>query len=108
MASPGLRLFSWTCPSSAYRPVSSPGAFAAPIGWMSVKRIVAGDLSAHFYFGAVVVGLIFPVVVVLYSVHAGIASIPPALLMTAILGGLIGDLTVRYCILKGGLYSPLI
>jgi formate-dependent nitrite reductase membrane component NrfD len=81
---------------------------ASPIGWMSVKRIVAGDLSVPFYLGAVLVGLIFPVAVVLYSVQAGITSVSPALLMTAILGGLIGDLTVRYCILKGGLYSPLI
>ncbi len=81
---------------------------ASPIGWMSVKRIVAGDLAVHFYFGAVVVGLIFPVSVVLFSVYVGIASVSPALLMAAILGGLIGDLTVRYCILKGGLYSPVI
>lgn len=81
---------------------------ASPIGWMSVKRIVAGDLSLPFYFGAVVVGLLFPVGVVLCSVHAGISSVSPAILLSAILGGLVGDLTVRYCILKGGLYSPLI
>jgi formate-dependent nitrite reductase membrane component NrfD len=81
---------------------------ASPVGWMSVKRIVAGDLSMHFYFGAVAIGLIFPVAVVLYSVHAGIGAVSPALLIAAILCGLIGDLTVRYCILKGGLYSPVI
>jgi hypothetical protein len=56
----------------------------------------------------VVVGLLFPVGVVLCSVHAGISSVSPAILLSAILGGLVGDLTVRYCILKGGLYSPLI
>ncbi len=81
---------------------------ASSVGWMSVKRIVAGDLSMHFYLGSVLIGLIFPVTVVLYSFYAGITEVSPALLITAIFCGLIGDLTVRYCILKGGLYSPVI
>jgi formate-dependent nitrite reductase membrane component NrfD len=72
-----------------------------------VKRIIAGDLALHFYIGAVIIGLIFPIIVVLYSLSVGIASVAPLLLLAAIACGLIGDLTIRYCILKGALYSPV-
>jgi formate-dependent nitrite reductase membrane component NrfD len=81
---------------------------ASKIGKDSVKRIVAGDLAFHFYFGAIIVGLLFPIAVVLYSWSAGIGSVPASLLVLAIACGLVGDLTVRYCILKGALYSPVV
>lgn len=81
---------------------------SSKIGKDSVKRIVAGDLALLFFVGAVFIGLIIPISVVLYSLTVGIASVPVALLLMAIVCGLVGDLTVRYCILKGGLYSPVI
>jgi len=81
---------------------------SSAIGWASVKRIIAGDLALHFYIGAVIIGLIFPIIVVLYSLSVGIASVAPLLLLAAIACGLVGDLTIRYCILKGALYSPVI
>jgi anaerobic dimethyl sulfoxide reductase subunit C (anchor subunit) len=81
---------------------------SSKIGKESVKRIVAGDLALLFFVGAVFIGLILPIFMVLYSLSAGITSVPVALLLVAIVCGLIGDLTVRYCILKGGLYSPVI
>lgn len=81
---------------------------SSKIGKDSVKRIVAGDLALLFFVGAVFIGLIIPISVVLYSLTVGIASVPVALLLMAIVCGLLGDLTVRYCILKGGLYSPVI
>lgn len=81
---------------------------SSPIGWISVKKIVAGDLALHFYLGAVIIGLVFPIIVVLYSLSVGIASVAPALILAAVACGLIGDLTIRYCILKGALYSPVV
>jgi formate-dependent nitrite reductase membrane component NrfD len=81
---------------------------SSKIGKDSVKRIVAGDLALLFFVGAVFIGLILPISVVLYSLTVSIASVPVALLFMAIVCGLVGDLTVRYCILKGGLYSPVI
>ncbi|MGD8982744.1 MAG: dimethyl sulfoxide reductase anchor subunit [Desulfobacteraceae bacterium] len=81
---------------------------SSAIGWASVKRIIAGDLALHFYLGAVIIGLVFPIIVVLYSLSVGIASVAPALILAAVACGLIGDLTIRYCILKGALYSPVV
>jgi formate-dependent nitrite reductase membrane component NrfD len=81
---------------------------SSPTGWISVKRIIAGDLALHFYLGVLIIGLIFPVIVVLYSISVGIASVAPALILAAVASGLIGDLTIRYCILKAALYSPVV
>ena len=81
---------------------------SSAIGWASVKRIIAGDLALHFYIGAVIIGLIFPIIVVLYSLSVGITSVAPILLLAAIACGLVGDLMIRYCILKGALYSPVV
>ena len=83
-------------------------ASSSAVGWESVKRLIAGDLALHFYLGAVIIGLIFPIIVVLYSLSVGIASVPPLLLLAAIASGLLGDLMIRYCILKGALYSPVV
>lgn len=77
-------------------------------GWASVKRIIAGDLAGHFYIGAILLGLVVPIIVVLYSLSVGAASVPTSLYLAAIACGLIGDLTIRYCILKGALYTPII
>ena len=77
-------------------------------GLTSVKRIVSGDLAIHFYLGVVIIGLVFPVTVVLYSISVGATLVGSPLFLAAIVCGLIGDLTMRYCIMKGALYSPLI
>lgn len=83
-------------------------ASVSVIGKRSIKRIVAGDLSILFYVGAVCVGLALPMVVLLYSLSAGIQAVPYGMVLLAILCGLIGDLSIRYCILKGALYPPVI
>jgi len=77
-------------------------------GLTSVKRIVSGDLAIHFYLGVVIIGLVFPVTVVVYSISVGATLVGSPLFLAAIVCGLIGDLTMRYCIMKGALYSPLI
>jgi hypothetical protein len=46
--------------------------------------------------------------VVVVSLKSGIENIPPGILLAAIFCELIGDLTMRYLILKGALYNPLI
>jgi surface polysaccharide O-acyltransferase-like enzyme len=79
---------------------------SSAIGWASVKRIIAGDLALHFYIGAVIIGLIFPIIVVLYSLSVGIASVAPLLLLAAIACGLIGDLTIWNEYLSVGSKTP--
>ena len=74
----------------------------------SVRRFTRGDLILPFYLGVVIIGMVIPAVVVGYSFSEGVDSTPTGLFVAAIACEFIGDLTMRYCILKGGLYSSLI
>ncbi len=70
----------------------------------SVELILFGRAALPFYLGAVVVGLIIPIVI------GGLAyfyNIPHGLLGLVGLFSLIGDLSIIYCIAKAGLYRPL-
>jgi hypothetical protein len=60
------------------------------------------------WFVVVLIGLVLPAVVVVISLNTGIENIPPAVLYIAIFCELLGDLAMRYLILKGALYNPLI
>jgi len=78
------------------------------IGKISVQRIVSGEYWALMWFVVVLLGLIFPVVVVIISLNTGIENMPSVVLYLAIFCELIGDLTMRYLILKQGVYAPLV
>lgn len=70
----------------------------------SVELILFGRAALPFYLGAVVGGLIIPIVI------GGLAyfyNIPHGLLGLVGLFSLIGDLSIIYCIAKAGLYRPL-
>lgn len=82
--------------------------YSSVIGSGSVLRILTGDLALYFYGGVVVIGLVLPLIVLGFSISGGPATISPSIVLGAIICGLIGDLTMRYCIMKGALYSPLI
>ena len=56
----------------------------------------------------VLLGLIFPIVVVVISFITGIENMPAVVLYLSIFCELIGNLTMRYLILKQGVYAPLI
>lgn len=74
----------------------------------AIRRIVRGDLTLLFYLGVIFVGLIYPLTVAGLSFTLGIGVLSSGVIMAAIVCGCIGDLSMRYCILKGALYSPLI
>lgn len=74
----------------------------------SISEILRGYLSPFFYIGVVLIGIIVPLAVVIYAFIKGIGSVPVYLLIIAIVFELIGDLCIRYCILRGGLYAPLV
>ena len=76
-------------------------------GKASVRMIVAGRMALAFWIGVALLGTAFPAAVALATWAAGL-SIPPALLFVLIAFELAGDLTLRYCILKAGLYAPLV
>jgi len=71
----------------------------------SIERMVKGDQAGLFWGGVVLVGFVYPCVVNMMGLAGGIA---PGVLVTAVLCEGLGDLSMRYCILKSALYAPLI
>ncbi len=77
-------------------------------GKASVKRMLMGDLSKYFYIGVVLIGLCIPLLVWAFSFTGATGAGAKLLYLLSMLCGLTGDLTMRYCIMKGGYYSPLL
>lgn len=75
---------------------------------VSIKGILTGVFSAYFYVGVVAVGIIIPLIITLFVWANEAASFSGSLLFLRFACVMIGDLAMRYSIMKGALYSPLI
>jgi hypothetical protein len=75
---------------------------------MSIKSILIGSFSATFYIGVIAVGIMIPLIITLSLWANGGANPSGGLLCLRFLCVIIGDLAMRYTIMKGALYSPLI
>jgi formate-dependent nitrite reductase membrane component NrfD len=82
--------------------------YGTTTGKVSVREIVSGRWWPLMWFVVVALGLVLPIGVVTNSFVVGLENIPVAILYISIFCELIGDLSVRYLILKYGLYSSLI
>ena len=74
---------------------------------VSVRQIVTGKWAILFWVVVVSLAMVLPLVVTLSNWVAGLA-IPVSLLYIVIILELMGDLALRYCVLRSGFYSPLI
>lgn len=75
-------------------------------GKQSVLEQIRGSMAPVFWIGVVALGIIIPLIIVFSSYFIGEAS--ALLLVTGVLCEIVGGLALRYCILKGGAYIPLI
>jgi formate-dependent nitrite reductase membrane component NrfD len=82
--------------------------YTNPTGRISVQEIVSGKFKGLIWLGVVTLGLVIPIIVIAASLLAGIEKTPVEIFYLAILCEMVGDLTLRYLILKDGLYSPLV
>ncbi|MBI2850534.1 MAG: dimethyl sulfoxide reductase anchor subunit [Chloroflexi bacterium] len=82
--------------------------YTNPTGRLSVQSIIFGRFKALMWLVVVLLGLALPMTIVVISFNTGIENMPAGALYLSIFCELLGDLTLRYLILKGGLYSPLI
>jgi len=74
----------------------------------SVKRLLAGDSALRFYLGVVVVGIIIPLIITIVFWSGGAENLGGGTLFIRFLCVLLGDLTMRYSIMKSAIYTPLI
>jgi len=72
----------------------------------AVARVVGGNIAVIFWVGVVLLGVIIPIAISVTTLFASEAS--AALLITAVVSEILGGLALRYVILKGGMYSPLV
>jgi formate-dependent nitrite reductase membrane component NrfD len=82
--------------------------YVSPAGSKSVREITIGRWSALFWIGVATIGVAIPLAVVISSLVIGLEAMPAVAIFIAIICGLLGDLTMRYLILRLALYSPLI
>ncbi len=75
---------------------------------MSIKGILTGVFSAYFYVGVVAVGILIPLIITLFVWGDEATTISGGLLFLRFICVMIGDLAMRYSVMKGALYSPLI
>lgn len=76
------------------------------VGKQSVLFQLRGSISPIFWVGVVMLGIIVPAIIAVYSVFA--AEIAAMILIAGIVCEVIGHIMVKYCILKSGIYNPII
>jgi formate-dependent nitrite reductase membrane component NrfD len=82
--------------------------YTSSLGQTTIRHMVAGRWSPVFWGMVVVLGMAVPLAAVIMSLVVGLEDANMSFLYAAILSGLIGDLAMRYLLLKCGLYGPLI
>jgi formate-dependent nitrite reductase membrane component NrfD len=84
----------------------SSGRRAGGAARESVSQLVAGRISPSFYGGTVLAGIVLPIALTLGRDALG----GPDLVLLAAIGvaSLVGDFYVKYCIVKAGVYVPLV
>jgi len=80
--------------------------YMGPTGKRSVIEIVKRQIAPILWVGVILCGIIIPLAISISSYFVGEASV--SLLITTISCVLIGVFSFNYCLLKGGMYGPLI
>jgi len=74
-------------------------------GRKSVMDQMRGMAAPAFWIGVIGLGIVAPLAAALFGYLSG--EVIPAVLMTGVICEIIGGLSVRYCLLRTGLYKPL-
>jgi formate-dependent nitrite reductase membrane component NrfD len=80
--------------------------YTSPTAKLSIQELVKGPSAPMFWGGLIVIGLVIPAVISL----AGIVGIevPDILLIIAIAAHTLGAFALKYCLLRVGIYRPLL
>lgn len=81
--------------------------YGSKAGEVSVREIVVGRWWVLFWIVVALLGVAFPLGVVSSTIVSGLEAIPAVFLGLSIFFELLGDVTLRYLILRNGYYNPL-
>jgi sulfite dehydrogenase (quinone) subunit SoeC len=76
------------------------------VGKQTVFEQIRGQNAPVFWIGIVILGLVIPVAVSILALASG--EVNSILLITGVVCEIIGGLSLRYVVLKGGAYKPLV
>ena len=76
------------------------------VGKQSVLYQIRGSISPIFWTCVVASGMVIPGVIAIYSLFSGEAT--AAILIIGTICEIIGGAMLRYCVLKSGMYNPLL
>ncbi len=71
----------------------------------AVARLLGGNIAVVFWIGVIILGVLIPLGISVGTYFTGEAS--TAWLLTAVVTEILGGLSLRYVVLKGGIYIPL-
>ncbi len=72
----------------------------------SVMQLIRGKVARAFWIGVILLGILVPLVVSLLSIF--VLPFMPLLLIFAVIAHTIGAFALKYCVLKVGIYRPII
>jgi polysulfide reductase chain C len=81
--------------------------YTSAVAKISIRELIAGPVAVAFWGGLVVLGLAIPGVISIVSLFQG-GDAPSILLITAIVCHTLGAFALKYCLLKVGIYRPLL
>ncbi len=76
------------------------------IGKQSVLYQIRGGISPLFWTFVVILGMVIPAIIAVYSLFTGEAT--SVVLILGVVCEIAGGTMLRYCVLKSGMYNPLI
>jgi formate-dependent nitrite reductase membrane component NrfD len=80
--------------------------YTSPTAKLSIQELTKGPVRFMFWIGLVLLGLAIPAVISIIGLVGGEAS--EILLILAIISHTLGAFALKYCILKVGIYRPLL
>jgi formate-dependent nitrite reductase membrane component NrfD len=80
--------------------------YTSAVAKLSIQELVKGPSAFMFWGGLIILGLAVPAVISVVSLFAG--EVSDVLLIIAIVSHTIGAFALKYCLLKVGIYRPLL
>ncbi|MCF8093740.1 MAG: polysulfide reductase NrfD [Desulfobacteraceae bacterium] len=82
-------------------------SYQSTIGELSVRELLVGRVALSFWIGVIFLGIIIPFALSLISIFVLKTNIPEILII-AIISHTIGAFALKYCVLKVGIYRPVV
>jgi formate-dependent nitrite reductase membrane component NrfD len=81
--------------------------YTSAVAKLSIRELLVGPLAVMFWLGLVILGLVVPAGISVVSLFSG-GEVSSILLIIAIAAHTLGAFALKYCLLKVGIYRPLL